>query len=74
MDEIISNQKQQILDYIDRFGSITTFEAFADLGITKLTTRISELRREDGIAIADTTVTGKNRLGKTIQYKRYRRG
>ena len=65
------NQKEQILDYIDRFGSITTYEAFMDLGITYMTTRISELRRKDGIEIADTTIARKNRLGKTVYFKRY---
>ena len=43
-------QRELILNYIKDFGSITPLEAFADLGITKLATRISEMRR-DGIAI-----------------------
>lgn len=39
-------QKQEILDYIEQYGSITSMEAFAEIGCTKLSTRISELRRE----------------------------
>ena len=63
-------QKQQILDYMVQFGSITTMEAFADLGITKLTTRISELRR-DGYDILGERIPAKNRLGKKTFYNRY---
>ena len=37
-------QHEKILIYLQNNGSITTFEAFEHLGITKLTTRISELR------------------------------
>ena len=42
------SQHERILDYITRFGSISPMEAFNDLGITKLSTRISEMRA-DGI-------------------------
>ena len=38
-------QHEKILRYIQIHGSITTYEAFLNLGITKLTTRISELRK-----------------------------
>ena len=63
-------QKQLILDYIQDFGSITSFEAFADLGITKLTTRISELRSL-GKNIKGERLHGKNRYGKTVYYNKY---
>ena len=52
------------------FGSITTIEAFSDLGITKLTTRISELRR-DGYVIASKRIDKKNRYGKKVKFNRY---
>ena len=48
-------QHQRILQYIDDFGSITPMEAFQDLGITKLATRVSELIR-DGERIAQLVV------------------
>ena len=38
-------QHERILDYMDRFGSITPMDAIFDLGITKLATRIGELRQ-----------------------------
>lgn len=39
-------QRDQILEYINEFGSVTPIQAFADLGITKLATRISEMKRD----------------------------
>lgn len=42
------NQWEKIIQYINDFGSISPMEAFSDLGITKLATRISEMRK-DGI-------------------------
>lgn len=59
-----------ILDYITEFGSITPMEAFGDLGITKLATRISEMRKE-GYNFKIVTVKSKNRYGKPTRYARY---
>ena len=39
-------QSERILKYINDFGSITPMQAFGDLGITKLATRISEMRSD----------------------------
>ena len=64
------SQHDMILSYMERRGSITPMDAFADLGITKLATRIGELIRA-GVPINKTIETGKNRFGKTIQYMRY---
>ena len=62
-------QKQLIIQYMKDFGTITTFQAFTDLGITKLTTRISELRSEYKIASEKMTV--KNRYGKPVHFNKY---
>lgn len=66
-------QCERILKYIDEKGSITPFDAFTELGITKLATWISELRR-GGEKIEKRYVTGTNRFGEKIQYMEYRRG
>lgn len=63
-------QRDAILQYIKDFGSITPMQAFADLGITKLATRISEMRR-DGMEFKIETVRGKNRYGKPTHYAKY---
>ena len=65
-------QHEMILAYIDRFGSISPMEAFNDLGITKLATRISEMRRK-GQEFEKKPETRKNRFGKTCHYMRYRK-
>lgn len=63
-------QREQIIDYLHQFGSITPMEAFADLGITKLATRISEMRR-DGKEFKIESVKSTNRFGKTVRYAKY---
>lgn len=63
-------QKQQVLNYIDMFGSITQLEAIRDLGIMRLASRVSDLKR-DGHNIKKTMVKNKNRFGKTIHYAKY---
>lgn len=66
-------QHQQISKYLDEFGSISPMEAFMDLGITKLATRISEMIRE-GQKIQKEDETRLNRFGVKVTYKRYRKG
>ena len=66
-------QQDQILGYIETNGSITPMEAFSVLGITKLATRVSEMR-EAGTDIIGEWESTKNRYGKTVRYMRYRLG
>ncbi len=63
-------QHQAIQNYIKDFGSITPMQAFSDLGITKLATRVSEMRK-DGLEFNIETVKEKNRFGKTVVFARY---
>ncbi|HIQ90735.1 MAG TPA: helix-turn-helix domain-containing protein [Candidatus Coprosoma intestinipullorum] len=63
-------QAERVLEYIKRFGSITTLEAFRDLGVTRLSARIFELRNK-GLNIDSTSVTSKNRYGETCTYAKY---
>lgn len=58
---------------MERFGSITPLEAFRDLGITKLATRISEMRR-NGILILGDWVETENRFGDKVKFMRYQLG
>lgn len=64
------NQREAILKYIEDFGSITPMQAFGDLGVTKLATRISEMRK-DGMQFKIETITSKNRYGHTVHFARY---
>ena len=43
-------QSEQILNYMKEHGSITSMEAFSRLGITRLSARIYDLRK-DGVKI-----------------------
>lgn len=63
-------QREAIIDYITEFGSITPMEAFSDLGITKLATRVSEMKK-DGIILKHEVVKGKNRYGRPMHYMKY---
>ena len=62
-------QRERILAFLEENGSITPMEAFNKLKITKLSTRISEMRA-DGIGIDGEMVSKKNKYGRT-HYMRY---
>ena len=41
-----TTQKDRILDYIRKFGSITSWEAYQDLGVMQLGARIDQLQKD----------------------------
>ena len=65
------SQKDRIINYIRAFGSISSWEAYSDLGITQLGARIDQLKK-DGYMFVTEWKTGKNRYGEPTMYKRYR--
>lgn len=64
------NQEQRVLNYIKCFNSITPLDAFRDLGITKLATVVSNLKKK-GIIFYQSLDYSKNRYGETCHYMRY---
>ena len=64
------SQKQRIINYIREFGSITSYEAYADLGITQLGARIDQLKK-DGYEFKTEWESNTNRFGERTDYKRY---
>ena len=64
------SQKERVLRYIEDFGSISSFEAYKDLGITQLGARIWELKK-DGIEIRTRWKSSLNRYGEKVLYKEY---
>ena len=64
-------QKDRILNYIREFGSISSWEAYSDLGITQLGARIDQLKKE-GYEFETEWENKKNRFGEQTTYKRYR--
>lgn len=64
------NQNEQVKDYLKKYKSITQMEATNDLGITRLASRIADIKRE-GFPIVSKYETGTNRFGRPTRYKRY---
>lgn len=63
-------QKDRIINYIRQFGSISSFEAYANLGITQLGARIDQLKKE-GFKFRTEWESNTNRFGEKTDYKRY---
>lgn len=61
--------KDRVLRYMKDFGSITTKQAFEDLGNTRLSEYIRQLRLE--MKIDDEWITAKNRYGESVRFKKY---
>lgn len=60
----------RVFDYIRRFGSITTLQACNDLGETRLSARIFELK-EKNVDIDYDWIEVSNRYGEKRRVKRY---
>ena len=65
-----TTQAQRVLDYMERFGGITQLEALRDLGVMRLASRISELKK-NGFPIQSEVVAVKNRFEEDCYIKRY---
>ena len=63
-------QNEKVIDYIRDWGSITTYEAFTDLGITRLASRICDLKKM-GYDFKIERVAKKNRYGEKVYFNRY---
>lgn len=63
-------QCERIRKYLNDFGAITQFQALSDLGIMRLASRISEMRKA-GEAIGDRIIEVKNRYGEICHVKQY---
>lgn len=63
-------QNEKVLDYMERFGSITQIEALSDLGIMRLASRINDLKKK-GHKINKKMVKRMNRFGERIQFAEY---
>ena len=62
--------KDRVLKYMQDFGSITTFQAFTDLGCTRLSEYIRQIRLDR--VVLDEWITTTNRYGDVVKYKKYR--
>lgn len=67
----MKGSKTRIIEYMKEHNGITSQDAFKDLGITRLSARIKELR-EIGYNISTIMVDGINRYSEPIRYGLYR--
>ena len=63
-------QNERILKYINDYGSISTLQAFQDIGCTRLASRICDLQKE-GYVFKKEFETANNRFGEKVSYVRY---
>lgn len=61
--------ENRVLNYMLEFGSITTKQAFEDLGCTRLSEYIRRLRTR--MIILDEVESGLNRYGEKVHWKKY---
>lgn len=72
MTEIkLTKRLQRVFDYMVEFGSITSLQAFVDLGETRLSGAIYELKKK-GINVASEDVTVLNRYKEKRRVTKYR--
>ena len=64
-------QNEMLLKYLEENGSITTYESFTELFITRLSARIHDLKNLYGCEFDEEWITKKNRYGKTCSFKKY---
>lgn len=64
------NQNKRLLHYLHIHGSITRVEAFIELGITELSSRVNEINSE-GVKIISSWEQSVNKYDEKIRYKRY---
>ena len=63
-------QKDRVLGYMHQNGSITAWEAFQNLGVSRLTNVIAEIKKE--YVVESITRRKKNRYGDQCHFSEYR--
>lgn len=67
----MATQKQMVMAYIEKNGSISSRDAFSELGVTRLSAVIFDLK-EEGYEFEKKTERGKSMFGgRNPHYARY---
>jgi len=66
----LTNREQRVFDYMLRFNSITSLEAFVDLGETRLSGCIFQLKQK-GVNISTEFIDVTNRFKESRRVKKY---
>lgn len=64
-------QTQAVLDWLKSGDTISSFEAFRELGVTRLSAIIFRLRQK-GYSITSVDEKTTNRFGGTVTFSRYK--
>lgn len=64
-------QDERVLRHLNDFGSITSWQAIEEYGITRLSACIYRLRR-DGYEINNELKFSKNRYGEPVHFVKYK--
>ena len=64
-------QGERIIKWCEVYGAITSYEAFMELGITQLATRIRELEIDKGYEFERKQIKSINRYGETVRFTEY---
>jgi len=64
------SQAERVLQYLKNGNTITTLNAFNELGITRLAARVHELKR-DGYNVMKKTITVNNRYDEKCSVAEY---
>lgn len=64
-------QKQAVLEWLQTGAGITSMEAFRELGVTRLSAIIFNLRK-DGHDIEGESIESVSRFGAKVKFTRYR--
>lgn len=64
-------QCNRVLEYIKQHGSITQFEAMLELGVMRLASRISELKKKHDYDFDCEWVEVRNRFDEPCRVKKY---
>lgn len=66
-------QKDRVLRHLEDFGSITSWMAFMDYGITRLSAIIFDLKHKYDVPIdCSERVSRKNRYGEKVSFTNYK--
>lgn len=65
------SQNEMIYEHLKKHNSITTIEAFNLYGVTRLASRIWDLRHTYDVRIKAETKTAKNRYGVAVTFAEY---
>lgn len=66
----MKGSKPRIIEYMKTHKGITSQDAFRELGITRLSARIKDLR-DMGYDIRTLMIEGVNRYGESVRYGKY---